>query len=71
MLDGRKDEKYELFYALGMIYYKIKQDYQLACEYFNKFITNSERDNNKYTDIVKYVILMKENCERKLENEPS
>lgn len=64
-------EKYELFYALGMIYYKIKQDYQLACEYFNLFITNSEKDNNKYTDIVKYVILMKENCERKLENEPS
>lgn len=59
-------EKYELFYALGMIYYKIKQDYQLACEYFNLFITNSEKDNNKYSDTIKYVILMKENCERKL-----
>lgn len=64
-------EKYELFYALGMIYYKIKQDYQLACEYFNLFITNSEKDNNKYSDTIKYVILMKGNCERKLENEPS
>lgn len=64
-------EKYELFYALGMIYYKIKQDFQLAYESFNKFILNSQKDNNKYSDTIKYVILMKDNCERKLENEPS
>ncbi len=62
----KNPEKYELFYALGMIYYKIKEDYKLAIEAFEMFISNSKKHNNEYSATVKYVITMKKKCEKKI-----
>lgn len=62
----KNPEKYQLFYALGMIYYKIKQDYELALDAFDMFIINSNRHNNEYKDTVKYVTIMKNSCEKKI-----
>lgn len=62
----KNPDKYQLFYALGMIYYKIKQDYVLALDAFDMFIINSNRHNNEYKDTVKYVTIMKNSCEKKI-----
>ncbi|MCR5436714.1 MAG: hypothetical protein K6E97_06595, partial [Treponema sp.] len=56
---------YRLYYALGMIYYKIKNDLVLAEQAFCMFVKLS-RENKKYASTVVKVERIIESCQKKL-----
>jgi tetratricopeptide (TPR) repeat protein len=54
-------EKYQLYYALGLIYFKKMEDRVLAKESFETFITK-DSNNNKYTEHTKWAKKYLERC---------
>ena len=60
---AKHKDKYELYYALGMIRYKIREDFELAIDSFSKFMIHA-KEKNSYNDTVKHVEDILEKCSK-------
>lgn len=61
----KNEEKYELYYALGMIRYKIREDFKLAIDSFSKFVDYA-KNNSVYSDTVPHIEEIIEKCKEHL-----
>lgn len=63
----KNEEKYELYYALGMIRYKIREDFKLAIDSFSKFVDYA-KNNSVYSDTVPHIEEIIEKCKEHLKD---
>ena len=61
----KNEEKYELYYALGMIRYKIREDFELAIDAFTNFV-NCAKSKNAYSETVIHIEEIIKKCKEHL-----